>query len=63
MRIEMPSNNWADALQRADDDAHTLTVAARPAVGWVAGAWQPEPAATLRTGVAAATAPELTLTF
>jgi hypothetical protein len=63
MRIELPSNAWADVVQRADDDAHTLTVAAQPASGWVAGAWQPQPAATLRTEVAALQAPVLTLTF
>jgi hypothetical protein len=63
MRIELPSNDWADVLQRADDDAHTLTIAALPAAGWVAGAWQPETASTLRTEVAAVPAPALTLTF
>jgi hypothetical protein len=63
MRIELPSNAWADAVQRADDDAHTLTVAALPAVGWVAGAWQPDTALSLRTEVTAVQGPLLTLTF
>lgn len=32
MRIELPHPTWADAAQRAHDDAHTLTMpaAARP---------------------------------
>ena len=63
MRIELPSNDWADAMQRADDDAHTLTVAAQPAVGWVAGPWQPESGSTLRTEVAVLQGAVLTLTF
>ena len=63
MRIELPSNDWADAMQRADDDAHTLTVAAQPAAGWVAGPWLTGTGPTLRTEVAALQGPVLTLTF
>jgi len=62
MRIELPTPAWTDAVQRADDDAHTLTIAAQPAAGWLAGAWQADAASTLRTGVAALPA-VLTLTF
>lgn len=63
MRIELPANDWVDAMQRAEDDAHTLTIAAQPAVGWIAGAWQPEAALTLRTEVAVLPVAVLTLTF
>jgi hypothetical protein len=32
MRIELPSSGWADT-QRAQDDAHTLTLPAQRALG------------------------------
>ena len=32
MRIELPSSGWADA-QRAQDDAHTLTLPAQRGLG------------------------------
>ena len=28
MRIELPTASWADTVQRADEDAHTLTMSA-----------------------------------
>ena len=34
MRIELPSASWADTVHRADDDAHTLTVASQSASDW-----------------------------
>lgn len=34
MRIELPSNSWADTVHRPEDDAHTLTVAGQSASDW-----------------------------
>ena len=62
MRIELPSASWADTLLRAEDDAHTLTVAAQPTPDWFGG-WMAEVGATLRTEVTAAEPPTATLTF
>jgi hypothetical protein len=62
MRIELPATTWADAAHRADDDAHTLTMAPLPA-HWPGEAWTSDPAATLHTQVSAAPAVTLTLTL
>ena len=35
MRIELPIPSWADAVQRAEDDAHTLTIAVPSTSGWM----------------------------
>ena len=53
MRIELPSTPWADSAHRADDDAHTLTVAPL----------NPEPGAALRALVPDRAPVTLTLTF
>ena len=63
MRIELPSPSWADTALRADDDAHTLTVAAPARTDWLSGGWQADPALTLRTEIAKAETLVLTLTF
>jgi hypothetical protein len=63
MRIELPANTWADAAHRADDDAHTLTVAAVPPPHWPGDSWTSAPALTLRTQVAGAEPVTLTLTL
>jgi hypothetical protein len=31
----MPRSTWADTVQRAEDDAHTLTMAAQAQAAWV----------------------------
>lgn len=62
MRIELPLPSWAETMPRADDDAHTLTVAAS-AMEWAPWQWGSEPAATLRTQVDAAAQVTVTLTF
>jgi hypothetical protein len=61
MRIELPSTTWADAAHRADDDAHTLTMAPLHATHWPVEAWTSDPAATLHTEVS--TEPSVTLTL
>lgn len=63
MRIELPLPSWAETTQRADDDAHTLTVAPPRATEWPAWHWASDPAPTLRTQVDAAPPVGLTLTF
>ena len=67
MRIELPSTTWADAAHRADDDAHTLTVAPLhapvPAPQWPGDVWTSDPAFTLRTQVSEDPAVTLTLTL
>jgi hypothetical protein len=67
MRIELPSTTWADSAHRADDDAHTLTVAplhaSGPAPHWPGDSWTSDPATTLRTQVSADAAVTLTLTL
>ena len=64
MRIELPSASWADTVLRAEDDAHTLTVAAQsPLADWSAGIPFGEQALSVRTEVAAGEPVELTLTF
>jgi hypothetical protein len=62
MRIELPSPSWADAAQRADDDAHTLTLAPATNPGWVTGTPLAD-ALTLRTEVARVELAAVTLTF
>lgn len=51
MRIELPIPSWADTVQRAEDDAHTLTVPVPSTSGWMPlagaddagnGAWHAE---------------------
>ncbi|WP_332826908.1 hypothetical protein [Ramlibacter sp.] len=63
MRIELPSTTWADSAHRADDDAHTLTVAPLPAPHWPGDTWTSDPSATLRTQVSADAPVTLTLTL
>jgi hypothetical protein len=63
MRIELPSPSWADAAQRADDDAHTLTLAPATNPGWVTGAVLADAALTLRTEVTRVELEAVTLTF
>ena len=64
MRIELPSTPWVDPVHRAEDDAHTLTMAAaHPALDWFAGAWSEGSGLTQRVEVAAGEAPVLTLTL
>jgi hypothetical protein len=63
MRIELPTTSWVDPAQRAEDDAHTLTVAAQPATDWFTGAWTADLALALRTEVAASEPLVLTLTL
>jgi len=63
MRIELPPASWADAAQRSEDDAHTLTVAPPAASDWVQWHWQADPVRAVRVEVAAAEPQALTLTF
>jgi hypothetical protein len=63
MRIELPPPSWADASQRSEDDAHTLTVAASAAGDWVQWQWPPQAAPAARVEVPAAQPQGLTLTF
>jgi hypothetical protein len=64
MRIELPSASWADTVQRAEEDAHTLTVATQPATDWLAGTWRAEEAVqALRTEIADAEPLTVTITF
>jgi hypothetical protein len=62
MRIELPLPSWAETMPRADDDAHTLTVAASP-VEWTPWQWGSEPVTTLRTQVDAAAPVAVKITF
>jgi hypothetical protein len=63
MRIELPSLTWADAAQRVDDDAHTLTLAPATAPGWVPGGLLADPVTALRTEVPGSAPQAVTLTF
>lgn len=63
MRIELPSTSWADTVQRAEDDAHTMTVAAQPALDWFLDAWSANCGLTQRVEVPATEPQALTLTF
>lgn len=62
MRIELPLPSWADTTQRADDDAHTLTVAPAP-MEWSPWQWGSDPVPTVRLQVDAARPRAVTLTF
>ena len=63
MRIELPPSPWADAMLRAEDDAHTLTVDALPTAEWAAGVLVLDPELRLRTEVTVQAPVTLTLTF
>jgi hypothetical protein len=65
MRIEIPVPTWADTMQRAEDDAHTLTVAPAPVPGpdWTAWQWAKDPVPTLRTQVEPLPARTVTITL
>lgn len=64
MRIELPSASWADTVHRAEDDAHTLTMAAaQPALDWFAGSWSANCGLGQRVEVAAGEPLVLTLTL
>lgn len=63
MRIELPPASWADAAQRSEDDAHTLTVEPPAASDWVQWHWQAQPERAVRIEVSAAEPQTLTLTF
>ena len=63
MRIELPSTTWADSAHRAEDDAHTLTVASLPAPHWPGDAWTSDATSTLRTQVSMDAPVTLTLTL
>ena len=63
MRIELPSASWADTVLRAEDDAHTLTVAGQSASDWAPLELLPEPDGAVHTAVTRAEAVALTLTF
>jgi hypothetical protein len=62
MRIELPPATWSDGALRAEDDAHTLTLATQPVTDWALPA---EADATLRLRVEVTTSipPVVTLTF
>jgi hypothetical protein len=63
MRIELPTASWADTVHRADEDAHTLTVAAQPALDLFAGAWSADCGLVQRAAVSTAEPVTLTLTL
>jgi len=63
MRIEMPAASWAETVLRAEDDAHTLTVAAQPMTDWSAGVPLAEPLLAVRMEVALWEPVVLTLTL
>jgi hypothetical protein len=62
MRIELPSASWADTAHRADDDAHTMTVATPPTTGW-ADLFSTDTLQLLRTQVEQVEPLPLTITF
>lgn len=63
MRIELPPASWAEAAHRAEDDAHTMTVATQSAPDWVHWQWPADPALSSRMQVATTEAVTLTITF
>jgi hypothetical protein len=63
MRIELPTASWADTLHRADDDAHTMTVAAPTAMDWADALFAMDPTQALRTEIERVEALPLTITF
>jgi hypothetical protein len=62
MRIELPPATWSDGALRAEDDAHTLTVATQPAHDWTLPA-EADAALCLRIEVPASVPPTMTLSF
>lgn len=62
MRIELPSASWTDTMLRAEDDAHTLTVAPQQPADWFGG-WLTETGFALRTEVADVEPRTVTLTL
>ena len=63
MRIELPSNSWADTVHRPDDDAHTLTVAAQSASDWAPLQLLPDAQTSLSTRTEVQRAQPLVLTI
>jgi hypothetical protein len=65
MRIELPSPSWADTTLRAEDDAHTLTVAGQSSSDWAPLQLLPEAEGPLavRAEVGVRDPVVLTLTF
>ena len=63
MRIELPSASWTDALQRVDDDAHTLTLAPEAAKPWDTPLPAGQGGGSLRADVGDSDPLTLTLTF
>jgi hypothetical protein len=62
MRIELPSPTWADT-QRAQDDAHTLTLPAQRLSLADSLMAEGEDGASLRVEIAACEPQQMTLTF
>jgi hypothetical protein len=63
MRIELPPATWADPTHRAEDDAHTLTMASQPTTGWALLPGEAGLGLPLRVEVAGDASPTVTLTF
>ena len=64
MRIELPSANWDPAALRADEDAHTLTMAPQPAVDWLQlPPWELDPGVPLHARVPDTEPASITITF
>jgi hypothetical protein len=63
MRIELPPATWADAAHRAEDDAHTMTLASQPTTEWALLLGEDFPALPLRVEVSPEELPTVTLTF
>jgi hypothetical protein len=62
MRIELPPATWSDGALRAEDDAHTLTLATQPATDWALPA-EADATLRLRVEVTMSIPPVVTLTF
>lgn len=63
MRIELPLPAWAETALRADEDAHTLTVAPAVAAHWAGWQWPAGFAPSLKCEVPAARPAPVTLTL
>lgn len=63
MRIELPLPSWAETAQRAEDDAHTLTLAPSSAPDWVQWQWASDAAPAVRVQSTHGIPVTLTLTF
>jgi hypothetical protein len=63
MQIELPLPALNDSAQRADDDAHTLTLGQASAPEWAHWQWAQDYAPTLRTQVEAGSPVTLTITL